>query len=219
MAKQVHQITPPAIRIWLVGIGATALASAANAGWLWLCINTFKWEVLVPAGFQSANYVEATYLRIILTTALAGLIATVVAVLLSKLFIGPRIWFLVTGLSVGLVLIYGVIRLPEVSLTVKFALSVMHILATLLVVLPIGEALRIRESDLHRADLRYHEHIDSKNSVEDGIETPASDDVPETRQAETNQTTENLNDTKVIQIDSPDPDTNNSPDGGVTRSE
>lgn len=106
MAKQVRQITPLAIRIWLVGIGATSLAVGANAGWLWLCTNIFNLKVLVPTGFQSTTYVEATLLRITLATAIAGLLATVIAVVLSKLLIGPRIWFLVSGLAVGLASIW-----------------------------------------------------------------------------------------------------------------
>ncbi|MDP4589054.1 MAG: DUF6069 family protein [Candidatus Nanopelagicales bacterium] len=205
MAKQVRQITPPAIRIWLVGIGATSLASGANAGWLWLCTNIFNLTVSVPAGLQSTTYVEATLLRIALATAIAGLIATVIAVVLSKLLIGPRIWFLVSGLAVGLSSIYGALTLPDISVASKFSLSVMHILATFLIVLPIAEALKIRESDLHRADLKYHEHFDNKDSTDAGVITtstavtqPANDDA------------ENINQTKVIPLDSADGGTSSS---------
>jgi hypothetical protein len=205
MAKQVRQITPPAIRIWLVGIGATSLASGANAGWLWLCTNIFNLTVSVPAGLQSTTYVEATLLRIAPATAIAGLIATVIAVVLSKLLIGPRIWFLVSGLAVGLSSIYGALTLPDISVASKFSLSVMHILATFLIVLPIAEALKIRESDLHRADLKYHEHFDNKDSTDAGVITtstavtqPANDDA------------ENINQTKVIPLDSADGGTSSS---------
>ena len=205
MAKQVRQITPPAIRIWLVGIGATSLASGANAGWLWLCTNIFNLTVSVPAGLQSTTYVEATLLRIALATAIAGLIATVIAVVLSKLLIGPRIWFLVSGLAVGLSSIYGALTLPDISVASKFSLSVMHILATFLIVLPIAEALKIRESDLHRAGLKYHEHFDNKDSTDAGVITtstavtqPANDDA------------ENINQTKVIPLDSADGGTSSS---------
>ena len=205
MAKQVRQITPPAIRIWLVGIGATSLASGANAGWLWLCTNVFNLTVSVPAGLQSTTYVEATLLRIALATAIAGLIATVIAVVLSKLLIGPRIWFLVSGLAVGLSSIYGAVTLPDISIASKFSLSVMYILATFLIVLPIAEALKIRESDLHRADLKYHEHFDNKDSTDAGVITtstagtqPANDD------------SENMNQTKVIPLDSADGGTSSS---------
>ncbi len=205
MAKQVRQITPPAIRIWLVGIGATSLASGANAGWLWLCTNIFNLTVSVPAGLQSTTYVEATLLRIAPATAIAGLIATVIAVVLSKLLIGPRIWFLVSGLAVGLSSIYGAVTLPDISIASKFSLSVMHILATFLIVLPIAEALKIRESDLHRADLKYHEHFDNKDSTDAGVITtstavtqPANDDA------------ENINQTKVIPLDSADGGTSSS---------
>ena len=205
MAKQVRQITPPAIRIWLVGIGATSLASAANVGWLWLCTNIFNLKVLVPMGFQSTTYVEATLLRITLATAIAGLLATVIAVVLSKLLIGPRIWFLVSGLAVGLASIYGAITLPDISLTVKFSLSVMHVLATFLVVLPIAEALKIRESDLHRADLEYHEHFDNKNSADAGVITTSPAGTQTSSEA-----VKDMNQTQVIPLDSQDGGTSSS---------
>lgn len=205
MAKQVRQITPPAIRIWLVGIGATSLASGANVGWLWLCNNIFNLKVLVPTGFQSTTYVEATVLRIALATAIAGLLATVIAVVLSKLLIGPRIWFLVSGLVVGLASIYVALTLPDISLPVKLSLSVMHILATFLVVLPIAEALKIRESDLHRADLEYHEHFDNKNSTDAGVITTS------TAGAHTsNEAVKDMNQTRVIPLDSQDRGTSSS---------
>ncbi|MEJ6493189.1 MAG: DUF6069 family protein [Actinomycetes bacterium] len=205
MAKQVRQITPPAIRIWLVGIGATSLASGANAGWLWLCTNVFNLTVSVPAGLQSTTYVEATLLRIALATAIAGLIATVIAVVLSKLLIGPRIWFLISGLAVGLSSIYGAVTLPDISIASKFSLSVMHILATFLIVLPIAEALKIRESDLHRADLKYHEHFDNKDSTDGGIVTAS---IAGTQPG--NDVAENMNQTQVIPLDSADGGTSSS---------
>ena len=205
MVKQVRQITPPAIRIWLVGIGATSLASGANVGWLWLCTNVFNMKVFVPTGFQSTTYVEATVLRIALATAVAGLIATVIAVVLSKLLIGPRIWFLVSGLAVGLASIYGAVTLPDISLTVKFSLSVMHILATFLVVLPIAEALKIRESDLHRADLKYHEHFDNKNSADAGVVTTSTAGTQTSSEA-----VKDMNQTQVIPLDSQDGGTSSS---------
>ena len=205
MAKQVRQITPPAIRIWLVGIGATSLASAANVGWLWLCTNVFNIKVLVPTGFQSTTYVEATALRIAIATAIAGLLATVIAVVLSKLLIGPRIWFLVSGLAVGLVSIYGAVTLPDISLSVKFSLSVMHILATGFIVLPIAEALKIRESDLHRADLEYHEHFDNKNSTDAGVITTSTAGTQTS-----NEAVKDMNQTQVIPLDSQDGGTSSS---------
>ncbi|MFM1777553.1 MAG: hypothetical protein RL741_171 [Actinomycetota bacterium] len=205
MAKQVRQITPPAIRIWLVGIGATSLAWGANVGWLWLCTNVFNLKVLVPTGFQSTTYVEATQLRIAIATSIAGLIATVIAVVLSKLLIGPRIWFLVSGLAVGLTSIYGAVTLPDISLTVKFSLSVMHILATGFIVLPIAEALKIRESDLHRADLEYHEHFDNKNAADAGVVTTSTAGTQAS-----NEAVKDMNQTQVIPLDSQDGGTSSS---------
>ena len=199
MAKQVRQITPLAIRIWLVGITATAFAAAANVGWLLICTGAFNLKVLVPSGFQSTTYVDATQLRITVSTSIAGLIATVIAVVLSKILIGPRIWFLVSGLAVGFASIYAAVTLQGISLGVKFALGVMHILATGFIVLPIAEALKIRESDLHRADRKYHEHFDNKSSSDSGV-IPASAASGSSK----NVKTENLNETKVIPLDSAD---------------
>ena len=203
MAKQVRQVTPLAIRIWLVGITATAFAAAANVGWLLLCTDAFNLKVLIPSGLQSTTYVDATQLRITLSTSIAGLIATVMAVVLSKLVIGPRIWFLVSGLAIGLASIYGAVTLQGISLAVKFALGMMHILATGFIVLPIAEALKIRESDLHRADRNYHDHFDNKSS---GV-IPASAASGSSK----NETAENLNQTKVIPLD--------SADGGISSSD
>ena len=208
--KPVRQVTPPAARIWLAGLGATALAAGANAGWLWICVNLFNWEIIVPEAFQSAVYVDASLLRVTVATAIAGIFATLVAVGLAKLFIGPRIWFLVIGLGGGLASVYGALTLTGVSFSVKFSLSVMHLLATFLVVLPIAEALKIRDSDLHRADVRYHEHLESKNSDDTtfiagstAATTSSAIDAPK-----------NLNDTIVSPLDSPTPDVSGSFDGG-----
>ena len=210
--KPVRQVTPPASRIWLAGLGATALASGANAGWLWICVNIFHWDIVVPKSFQSSVLVEASLVRIAVATAIAGVLATLVAVGFAKLFIGPRIWFLAVGFGGGLTSVYGALTLADVSFSVKFALSVMHILATFLVVLPIAEALKIRDSDLHRADLRYHEHLENKNSGDATF-------VAGTTAATTDSVIDkpvNLNDTIVAPLDSPTPDTSSSFDGGAS---
>ena len=208
--KPVRQVTPPAARIWLAGLGATALAAGANAGWLWICVNLFNWEIVVPEAFQSAVYVDASLLRVTVATAIAGVFATLVAVGLAKLFIGPRIWFLVIGLGGGLASVYGALTLTGVSFSVKFSLSVMHLLATFLVVLPIAEALKIRDSDLHRADVRYHEHLESKNS--DDATFIAGATAATTASVIDNP--QNLNDTIIAPLDSPTPDASSSFEGG-----
>ena len=207
--KPVRQVTPPAARIWLAGLGATALAAGANAGWLWICVNLFNWEIVVPEAFQSAVYVDASLLRVTVATAIAGVFATLVAVGLAKLFIGPRIWFLVIGLGGGLASVYGALTLTGVSFSVKFSLSVMHLLATFLVVLPIAEALKIRDSDLHRADVRYHEHLESKNSDDATFIAGATAATT----GSTIDNPQNLNDTIIAPLDSPTPDAG-SFDGG-----
>ena len=208
--KPVRQVTPPAVRIWLAGLGSTALAAGANAGWLWICVNLFNWEIVVPETFQSSVYVDASLLRVTVATSIAGVLATLAAVGLAKLFIGPRIWFLVIGLGGGLASVYGALTLTGVSFSVKFSLSVMHLLATFLVVLPIAEALKIRDSDLHRADIRYHEHLESKNSDDATFITGAAAATT----GSTIDNPQNLNDTMVVPTDSPTPDASSSFDGG-----
>jgi hypothetical protein len=79
-----------------------------------------------------------------------------------------------------------------------------------LVVLPIAEALRIRDSDLHRADVRYHEHLESKNSGDTTF--IAGSTAATTGSAIDNQ--QNLNDTIIAPIDSPTLDTSSTSDGG-----
>ena len=213
--KPIRQVTPPAIRIWLAGIGAIALAAGANVGWLWICVNLFNWEIVVPEAFQSAVYVEASLLRVTLATAIAGVLATLVAVALAKLFIGPRIWFLVLGLGGGLASVYGALTLANVSFSVKFSLSVMHLLATFLIVLPIAEALKIRDSDLHRADLRYHEAVDSKNSTDAGLITGATAASAATATSVLDAP-QDLNETLVIPTDTPTPDASGASDSGAS---
>ena len=191
--RPIRQVTPPAIRVWLAGIAATALAASANAGWLWICVNLFNWKIVVPETLQGSVYVDASVLRVTLATAVAGLIATLVAVGLAKAFIGPRIWFLVLGIGAGIASVYGALTLADTSFSVKFSLSVMHLLATFLIVLPIAEALKIRDSDLHRADLRYHEAVDNKNATDAAIITGVTSAVVETPQ--------DLNETLVVPTD------------------
>jgi hypothetical protein len=81
----------------------------------------------------------------------------------------------------------------------------MHILATGFIVLPIAEALKIRESDLHRADLEYHEHFDNKNSADTGVVTTST---AGTQTA--NESVKDLNQTQVIPLDSSDGGTSSS---------
>lgn len=208
--KPVRQVTPPASRILLVGLGATVLAAAANAGWLWISVNVFNWEIVVPEAFQSSVYVDASVLRVTVATAIAGAFATLVAVGLAKLLIGPRIWFLAFGLGVGFASVYSALTLANVSFAVKFALSVMHLLATFIIVLPIGEALKIRDSDLHRADVKYHEHLESKKL--DDTSFVVGTTAATSGSATDNQ--QNLNETLVVPIDTPTPDASSSSDGG-----
>jgi hypothetical protein len=120
---------------------------------------------------------------------------------------------LAIGLGCGLASVYIALTLANISFSVKFSLSVMHLLATFLVVLPIAEALKIRDSDLHRADLRYHEHLDTKNSSDTTFVTGtaiAGDSGTDK--------TSNINDTIIAPLDSPTPDTSGSFDGGSSSS-
>jgi hypothetical protein len=210
--KPVRQVTPPVSRIWLAGMTATAIAAGANAGWLWICVNIFHWEIVVPEVFASTVLVGASLLRVTVATGIAGLLGTLGALLLAKLVIGPRIWFLVLGLAFGLSTIYSAVNIVGADRADKFALIIMHLLATLLVVLPLAEALRIRDSDLHRADVRYHEHLDSKNSDDSTFITGAT--ASASASAAVFDNNPNLNDTIVAPLDSPTPDASSSFDGG-----
>lgn len=210
--KPVRQVTPPVSRIWLAGMTATAIAGGANAGWLWICVNIFHWEIVVPEVFASTVLVDASLLRVTVATGIAGLLGTLVALMLAKLVIAPRIWFEVLGLAVGFSTIYSAVNIANVSISVKFALSMMHILATFLIVFPIAEALKIRDSDLHRADVRYHEHLDSKNSDDSTFITGAT--ASASASAAVFDNNPNLNDTIVAPLDSPTPDASSSFDGG-----
>jgi hypothetical protein len=77
-------------------------------------------------------------------------------------------------------------------------------------VLPVAEALKIRDSDLRRADLRYHEHLESKNSDDAtfiaGATAATTSSVIDTPQ--------NLNDTMVVPLDSPTPNASDIVDSG-----
>ncbi len=216
--KPVRQVTPPVSRIWLAGIGATGLAAAANAGWLWVCINVFHWTIEVPESFNSATLVDASVVRVTVATAIAGLLGTLAALLLAKLVIGPRIWFLVLGLAFGLSTIYSAVNIAGASASDKFALSVMHVIATILVVFPVAEALKIRDSDLHRADVRYHEHLDSKTpqGIGDvaGLNMTAAGGATASAMYTNTDTTIQPTDTTIIPTDAPTPDVSSSFDGG-----
>jgi hypothetical protein len=214
--KPVRQVTPPVSRIWLAGIGAAGIAAAANAGWLWLCVNVFNWKIEVPKMLNSATLVDASVLRVTVATAIAGLFATLGALLLAKLVIGPRIWFLVLGLAFGLSTIYSAINIIGADSADKFALSVMHVIATVLIVFPIAEALKIRDSDLHRADVRYHEHLESKNSNGDvaGINMTAAGAASTSSLYTNTDTTIQPTDTAIIPTEAPTPDASSGFDGG-----
>jgi hypothetical protein len=208
--KPVRQVTPPAARIWLAGLGATALAAGANAGWLWICVNLFNWEIVVPEAFK-AQFMLMLRCCELRSNCHCGRLQQLWLLLVWPNFsLVQEFGFLVIGLGGGFASVYGALTLTGVSFSVKFSLSVMHLLATFLVVLPIAEALKIRDSDLHRADVRYHEHLESKNSDDTtfiagstAATTSSAIDAPK-----------NLNDTMVVPTDSPTPDASGSFDGG-----
>lgn len=165
MAKLARQVTPPAWRIWSYGIGATAFAALANYGWLYLCAEVFNWNLLVPKTFSTTELTTLTDVRVIAATAVAGLVATFGATVLAKSVIGPKIWWLIIGFGVGLASLYGALTLSNVDLSVRLGLSVMHIIATFLIVIPVGWSLEIRDQDLKKAVDRYSTHLESKNPV------------------------------------------------------
>lgn len=163
MAKLSRQVTPPAWRIWTYGVGATAFAALTNYGWLYLCQEIFNWNLLVPKMFSTTELIPTSDVRVVSATVIAGLVATFGATILAKLVIGPKIWWLIIGYGVGLASLYGALTLPNVELTVRLGLSIMHIIAMVLIVTPIGWALEIRDQDLAHAVDRYSTHLESKN--------------------------------------------------------
>lgn len=163
MAKLARQVTPPAWRIWSYGIAATAFAALANYGWLYLAAEVFNWNLLVPKTFSTTELTTLTDVRVIAATVIAGLVATFGATVLAKLVIGPKIWWLIIGFGAGLASLYGALTLANVDLSVRLGLSVMHIIATFLIVIPIGWSLEIRDQDLKKAVDRYSTHLEAKN--------------------------------------------------------
>ena len=158
----VRQITPPLGRVWIFGVLATLLSILVNYGFVWLFVNLFEIELLVPKGLWNSDLTLLNTSRIVIVTVLAGLFATIGASFLSKLVIGPRTWCLILGFGIGLTSTYGAITLPNVSVSVHVALSTLHILTTFSIVPILALALTIHDSDLADADARYHEHLDSR---------------------------------------------------------
>jgi hypothetical protein len=163
MAKLSRQVTPPAWRIWIFGIGATALAALTNYSWLYLCQEIFNWNLLIPKFTATSELVTATAIQVVIATVVAGLLGTFGATVLAKSVIGPKIWWLIIGFGFGISSLYGALTLPNVDLTVRLGLSVMHIIAMVLIVIPIGWSLEIRDQDLAKAVDRYSTHLDAKN--------------------------------------------------------
>lgn len=174
MAKLARQVTPPAWRIWTYGISATAFAALVNYGWLYLCNQVFGWEILVPKYLSTSELAPLTDVRTVLATVIAGLAGTFGANLIGKSVIGPKIWWLIIGFGVGIASLYGAITLPNVELSNRLGLSIMHIFAVVLIVIPIGWALEIRDQDLKHAVDRYSSHLESKNpQAADQVQTTA----------------------------------------------
>ena len=71
MAKLSRQVTPPAWRIWIFGIGATALAALTNYSWLYLCQEIFNWNLLIPKFTATSELVTATAIQVVIATVVA----------------------------------------------------------------------------------------------------------------------------------------------------
>ena len=162
MAKPVRQITPPTARIWLVGILATALAGGLNYSWWWICLNVFSWELKVPKAFNSAELIALSDTRLLVATGIAGLLATIGAHLLGKTVIGPRIWWLIISTAIGLASLYGVLTLTTLSVSLRFGLSVLHVLAMLAFIPLLTKALTIGDDDVDVAVRKHSEYKESK---------------------------------------------------------
>ena len=173
MAKPVRQITPPAYRIWLVGILATVLASGLNYGWWWLCQNVFVWQLQVPKTLNVDELVPLTETRVLIATGVAGLLGIVGALILGKLVIGPRIWWLIISTAAGLASIYGILTLTTLTVTIRSGLVVMHVLAMVAIIPLLTKALTIGEPDVDAAVRKHTEYKDAKASTEMSTQSPA----------------------------------------------
>ncbi len=188
-SKPVRQITPPTWRIWALGSIATVVAAAANASWLYVTANVFKVQLLVPRSFDPSVLITASQTRIIIATIGGGLLGTTGAWLLGKSVIAPRIWVRILGFGVGLGSIYnaftlpiGVTQSPTVGLSVNptmihINLSIMHVIATFIIVPALVRAVTIHDGDLEAADRKYHAHMEAKRNAS-ATEAQPSDAVP-----------------------------------------
>ena len=180
-SKPVRQITPPSWRIWTLGTIATLVAATANAGWLYVTTNVFKVALLVPRTLDKTVLIQASQLRVVIATIIAGLVGTAAAWMVGKSVIAPRIWVRIFGFAVGLGSIYSAVTLPinvivspYIGLSVNptmihVNLAIMHVIATFIIVPALVRAVTIHDGDLEAADRRYHAHIDAQRASQEPI--------------------------------------------------
>lgn len=169
-----RQVTPPAWRVWAFGIGGTALAALLTYGWAYLCAQVWHWPVQVPKFIDAKELVDASYARIVTVTVAVGLVGTAGAALLARTLIGPRIWWFIISIGLGLTSFYGALTLPGTDLMLRLRLSVLHMLVMVALIPAVAASLRISDEDVART-LRAHQPVPDETAapvVE--VDAPAS---------------------------------------------
>ena len=144
------QVTPPSIRVWAYGLAATALATGLNYGWWWICTVVFDWPVLVPSNFPQSELVDASATRILIATVVAGIMATLGALFIGKIFIGPRWWWAIGSIVVAAFSLYAVAQLSQVNVVQRLRLSMFHLLAIATLIPLLFRALKVGVADLEQ---------------------------------------------------------------------
>jgi hypothetical protein len=167
MARGQHrQVTPAGSRIIWIGLLATIGAMLVNYGWLWILTNTFHSVVEVPSTPGSTTLSALTNTRVLIATGVAGVLATLGAWLLGRLVIGPRIWILVLGSTLGIASLVSVNKIAGLGLVAKFELAIFHILSSVILVGALYLATKISQNDVLRAQ-------DHNQQIIDGIQVDA----------------------------------------------
>ena len=164
-------------RVWTFGLVGTAAAALLTYAWAYLCAQVWDWPIQVPRLFDPADLVDASYWRIETVTVAVGVAATAGAALLARTLIGPRIWWLIISMGLGLTSLYGALTLPGTDLTLRLRVSVLHVLVMATVIPALAMALRISDADVTRTLSAHHSAATDPTSAptqQSPVEPPTS---------------------------------------------